>query len=45
MAGSTVLIILLSLFGLGTAYYYMKKVTSIQLDLGLNKDRAVDRQP
>jgi len=40
MAGSTVLIILLSLFGLGTAYYYMKKVTSIQLDLGLNQEEG-----
>ena len=38
MAGSTVLIILLSLFGLGTAYYYMKRVTSIPLDLGLDSD-------
>lgn len=40
MAGSTVLIILLSLFGLGTAFYYMKKVSAIPLDLGLDKDLA-----
>jgi H(+)-translocating pyrophosphatase len=40
MAGSTVLIILLSLFGLGIAFYYMKKVTSIQLDLGLNQEEG-----
>jgi K(+)-stimulated pyrophosphate-energized sodium pump len=40
MAGSTVLIILLSLFGLGIAFYYMKKVTSIQLDIGLNQEEG-----
>src|SRR5690606_41501057 len=38
MAGSTVLIILLSLFGLGTAFYYMKKISGIPLDLGLDKE-------
>ncbi len=40
MAGSTLLIIALALFGLGTAFYYMKKVTSIQLDVGLNKEEG-----
>src|SRR5688572_12301145 len=40
MSGSTILIILLSLFGLGIAFFYMKKVTSIPLDLGLNKEES-----
>ncbi len=40
MAGSTLLIIALALFGLGVAFYYMKKVTSIQLDVGLNKEEG-----
>ncbi len=38
--GSTLLIIALSLFGLGVAFYYMKRVTSIPLDLGLNKEES-----
>jgi H(+)-translocating pyrophosphatase len=38
--GSTLLIIALSLFGLGVAFYYMKKVTSVPLDLGLNKEES-----
>jgi len=37
---STLIIIVLALFGLGVAFYYMKKVTSIQLDLGLNKEEG-----
>jgi len=37
---STLIIIALSLFGLGIAFYYMKKVTSIQLDVGLNKEEG-----
>ncbi len=40
MAGSTLLIIALSLFGLAVSFYYMKKVTSIQLDKGLNKEEG-----
>jgi K(+)-stimulated pyrophosphate-energized sodium pump len=37
---STLLIIVLSLFGLGVAFFYMKKVTSIPLDMGLNKEEG-----
>ena len=37
---STLLIIVLSLFGLGVALFYMKKVTSIPLDMGLNKEEG-----
>src|SRR5687767_3893640 len=37
---STLLIIVLSLFGLGVAFFYMKKVTNIQLDVGLNKEEG-----
>ncbi len=37
---STLLIIVLSLFGLGVALFYMKKVSSIPLDLGLNKEEG-----
>ena len=40
MAGSTLIIILLSLFGLGISFFYMKKVTSIPIDLGLNKEES-----
>jgi len=40
MAGSTLIIILLSLFGLGIAFFYMKKVTSIPIDLGLNQEES-----
>jgi H(+)-translocating pyrophosphatase len=35
---STLLIIVLSLFGLGVAFFYMKKVTGVPLDMGLNKE-------
>ncbi|MES2625530.1 MAG: V-type H(+)-translocating pyrophosphatase [Pseudomonadota bacterium] len=41
MAGSTLIIILLSLFGLGTAFFYMKKVTRIPIDLGLSSEEGV----
>ncbi len=37
---STLLIIVLSLFGLGVAFFYMKKVTNIPLDMGLNKEEG-----
>ncbi|MES2606950.1 MAG: sodium/proton-translocating pyrophosphatase, partial [Pseudomonadota bacterium] len=40
MAGSILLIIALSLFGLAVAFFYMKKVTSIPLDLGLDKESS-----
>jgi K(+)-stimulated pyrophosphate-energized sodium pump len=40
MAGSVILIIALSLFGLAVAFYYMKKVTSIPIDLGLNPEES-----
>jgi K(+)-stimulated pyrophosphate-energized sodium pump len=40
MAGSTLIIILLSLFGLGIAFFYMKKVTGIPIDLGLNSEES-----
>ena len=40
MAGSTILIIALSLFGLAVSFFYMKKVTAIPLDLGLNKEES-----
>ena len=38
MFGVTGLIILLSLFGIGVAFFYMKKVTDIPIDLGLGKE-------
>jgi K(+)-stimulated pyrophosphate-energized sodium pump len=38
MLVATSLIILLSLFGLGVAFFYMKKVTDIPIDLGLDKE-------
>ena len=38
MHGATSLIILLSLFGLGVAFFYMKKVTDIPVDMGLEKE-------
>ncbi len=34
------IIILLSLFGIGVAYYYMTKVNSVPLDLGLDEDQG-----
>src|SRR5688572_6024769 len=40
MAGSTLIIILLSLFGLGVAFFYMKKVLAIPIDLGLNSEES-----
>jgi H(+)-translocating pyrophosphatase len=40
MSAATILIILLALFGLGVAFFYMKKVTSIPLDLGLDKEES-----
>ncbi len=40
MAGSVILIIALSLFGLAVAFFYMKKVTSIPIDLGLNPEES-----
>ncbi len=40
MAVSIYLIVLLALLGIGIAFFYMKKVTSIPLDLGLNKEQA-----
>jgi len=40
MAGSIILIIALSVFGLAVAFFYMKKVTSIPLDLGLDKESS-----
>ena len=40
MFGSIGIIILLSLFGIGVAFYYMKKVTGIPLDLGLEQDAS-----
>ncbi len=40
MAGSILLIIALSLFGLAVAFFYMKKVTSIPIDLGLNPEES-----
>ena len=38
MLGATGLIILLSLFGIGVAFFYMKRVTDIPVDLGLGKE-------
>ena len=40
MFGATGLIILLSLFGLGVAFFYMKKVTDIPVDMGLEKEES-----
>lgn len=40
MSVSVGIIILLSLFGIGVAYYYMKKVTSIPMDMGLNQEES-----
>jgi K(+)-stimulated pyrophosphate-energized sodium pump len=36
----TLLIVALSVFGLGVAFYYMKKVVAIPLDLGLNAEEG-----
>ena len=40
MLGATGLIILLSLFGIGVAFFYMKRVTDIPVDLGLGKEES-----
>jgi H(+)-translocating pyrophosphatase len=40
MLGATGLIILLSLFGIGVAFFYMKKVNDIPVDLGLGKEES-----
>jgi len=40
MPGVTILIILLSFFGIGIAFFYMKKVTNIPIDLGLEKEES-----
>jgi H(+)-translocating pyrophosphatase len=40
MLGATGLIILLSLFGIGVAFFYMKRVTDIPVDLGLAKEES-----
>lgn len=40
MPSSILIIILLSIFGLGTAFFYMKKVISIPIDMGLNKEEG-----
>ena len=37
---SLLLTVLLSLMGLGIAWYYMRKVVSIPLDLGLNEEEG-----
>jgi K(+)-stimulated pyrophosphate-energized sodium pump len=41
MAVSIYLIVLLGLLGLGIAFFYMKKVTAVPLDLGLDSEQAV----
>ena len=40
MLSATSLIILLSLFGIGVAFFYMKKVIDVPIDLGLNKEES-----
>ena len=40
MFGAVCIIIFLSLLGVGIAFFYMKKVTSIPLDLGLEKEEG-----
>jgi H(+)-translocating pyrophosphatase len=40
MLSATSLIILLSLFGIGVSFFYMKKVTDVPIDLGLNKEES-----
>jgi H(+)-translocating pyrophosphatase len=40
MAESILIILVLSFFGLGTAYYYMRKITKISLSEGLDSDLA-----
>src|SRR5690606_37332082 len=40
MLGSVSIIILLSLLGLGIAFFYMKRVVAVRLDLGLDKGEA-----
>ncbi|MDT8398270.1 MAG: V-type H(+)-translocating pyrophosphatase [Pseudomonadales bacterium] len=40
MAGSIYTIVFLSLLGIGVAFFYMKKVTAIPLDLGLDPEPA-----
>ena len=40
MPGAVLIIILLSLFGIGVAFFYMKKVMDIPIDLGLEKEES-----
>ena len=40
MSGAVLIIILLSLFGIGVAFFYMKKVMDIPIDLGLEKEES-----
>ncbi len=40
MSGAVLTIILLSLFGIGIAFFYMKKVMDIPIDLGLEKEES-----
>jgi H(+)-translocating pyrophosphatase len=40
MPASIILIIILSLVGLGIAFFYMKKVIAVPVDLGLNEDES-----
>ncbi len=40
MPGAVIIIILLSLFGIGVAFFYMKKVMDIPIDLGLEKEES-----
>jgi H(+)-translocating pyrophosphatase len=40
MLGATSLIILLSFFGIGVAFFYMKKVIDVPIDLGLEKEES-----
>ena len=40
MPGAVLIIILLSLFGIGIAFFYMKKVMDIPIDLGLEKEES-----
>ena len=40
MLGAVSIIILLSLFGIGVAFFYMKKVIDIPIDLGLEKEES-----
>jgi len=40
MSGAVLIIILLSLFGIGVAFFYMKKVMDSPIDLGLEKEES-----